>query len=88
MVPMTSSTTNTSDRGLFETNFSIGAVAVAAVAALLAVFFAWLGYTDGIVPVIGYQMNILTGMVGMLFGAGIALVAFVIAAYMEPGFDE
>ncbi|QLG47765.1 hypothetical protein [Natrinema halophilum] len=88
MVSMTSSTTNTSDRGLFETNFSIGAAAVAAVAALLAIFFAWLGYTDGVLPVIGYQFTILTGLVGMLFGWGTALVAGVAAVYMEPGFDN
>ncbi|WP_408958614.1 hypothetical protein [Natrinema sp. 74] len=85
---MTSSTTSTSNRGLLETRFSIGATALAVVAVLLAVAFAWLGYTDGVLPVVGYQLNILTGMIGMLFGWGIALVAFVAATYMEPGFGE
>jgi len=66
----------------------MGATAVAVVAVLLAFAFGWLGYTDGVLPVLGYQMTILTGMVGMLFGFGVALVAFVAASYMEPGFDE
>nr|WP_254764078.1 hypothetical protein [Natrinema marinum] len=88
MVPMTSSTTSTSDRGLLETRFSMGATAVAGVAVLLALAFGWLGYTDGVLPVLGYQMNILSGMVGMLFLAGVALVAFVAASYMEPGLGE
>ena len=85
---MTSSTTSTGERGLLETRFSIGAAAIAAVAAVLAVVFAWTGYTDGVLPMIGYQLNILTGMIGLLFGFAIAIVALVAAVYMEPGFDE
>ena len=85
---MTSSTTSTGDRGLLETRFSMGATVVAVVAALLAVAVGYLGYTDGVFPGIGYQLDILTGAVGLLFGLGIALVAFVAAVYMEPGFGE
>ncbi|SEQ06312.1 hypothetical protein SAMN04489841_1196 [Natrinema salaciae] len=85
---MTSSTASTGDRGLLETRFSMGAAAVAAVAGLLALAFGWLGYTDGVLPVIGFQLDILTGIVGLLFGFAIAMVAAVAAVYMEPGFDE
>ncbi|ELY86019.1 hypothetical protein [Natrinema altunense] len=88
MVPMTSSTANTSDRGLLDTRFSIGAAAIAAVAALLGVAFAWTGYNGGMLPVLGLELSILTGMIGLLFGFGIATVAFVAAVYMEPGFDQ
>ncbi len=85
---MTSSTANTSDRGLFDTRFSIGAAAVAAIATLLGVVFGWTGYNDGALPVIGLDLNILTGVIGLLFGLGIALVAVVAAIYMEPGLDQ
>ncbi|MFB1065325.1 hypothetical protein [Natrinema sp. H-ect4] len=88
MVPMTSSTTSTSDRGLLETRFSMGAAALAAVAALLALAFGYLGFIDGVLPGIGYQLSILTGAVGLVFGLGVALVALVAAFYMEPGLDK
>ncbi|PCR90933.1 hypothetical protein [Natrinema ejinorense] len=88
MVPMTSSTASTSDRGLFETRFSVGAAAIGAVAALLGIVFAWTGYNDSALPGIGMELSILTGLIGLLFAFGIALVAFVAALYMEPGFDE
>ncbi|MDF9747138.1 hypothetical protein [Natrinema salsiterrestre] len=88
MVPMTSSTASTSDRGLLETRFSMGAAAIAAIAVLLGVVFAWTGYNDGSLPVIGLDLSILTGVVGLLFALGIALVAAIAAVYMEPGFDE
>jgi hypothetical protein len=85
---MTSSTASTSDRGLLETRFSIGAAAIAAIAVLLGVVFAWTGYNDGTLPVIGLDLTILTGVIGLLFAFGIAAVAFTAAVYMEPGFDE
>jgi len=85
---MTSSTTSTRNGGLLETPFSMVATAVAAVSALLSVFIGWLGFTDGVFPGIGYQLNILTGAVGLVFGLGIAIVALTAAAYMEPGFGE
>ncbi|ELY78069.1 hypothetical protein C488_05708 [Natrinema pellirubrum DSM 15624] len=93
MVPMTSSTASTG--GLFDTPFSIGATVLAAVAALVGVLFAWTGYaaagTDeatAALPLLGFELNILTGFVGLLFAFGIALVALVAALYMEPGFGE
>jgi len=58
----------TSDRGLLETRFSMGAAALAAVAALLALAFGYLGFIDGVLPGIGYQLSILTGAVGLVFG--------------------
>ncbi len=85
---MTSSTTSTRNGGLLETPFSMGATAVAAVSALLSVFIAWLGFTGGVFPGIGYQLDILTGSVALVFGLGIAIVAITAAAYMEPGFGE
>ncbi|ELZ19848.1 hypothetical protein C476_11624 [Natrinema limicola JCM 13563] len=88
MVPMTSSTASTRNGGLLETPFSMGATAVAAVTALLSVFIAWTGYNDGVFPVIGYQLDILTGAVALVFGLTLALVALTAAAYMEPGFGE
>jgi hypothetical protein len=84
---MTGSTASTGDRGLLETRFSVGATAIAVVAALLGIAFAWTGYNDGSLPVAG-ELSILTGVVGLLFGFGIAIVAIVAAVYMEPGFDE
>lgn len=85
---MTSSTTSTSDRGLLETRFSMGAAALAAIAALTGLFFGWTGYNGGVLPILGTDLNILTGMIGLLFGVGIAIVAFVAAIYMRPGLDE
>src|SRR6056297_1321873 len=61
VVPMTSSTTSTRNGGLLETTFSTGATAIAAVSALLSVFIGWLGFTGGVFPGIGYQLDILTG---------------------------
>ncbi|SEV89128.1 hypothetical protein SAMN05216285_1118 [Natrinema salifodinae] len=83
---MTNSTA-TGDRGLLETRFSMGATAVAAIAALVGLAFGWMGYNDGMLPVVG-ELGILTGVIGLLFGLGIAVVAFVAAVYMEPGFGE
>jgi len=85
---MTSSTTNAGTGGLLATPFSMGATAVAAVATLLSVFLGWLGFTGGVFPGIGYQLDILTGSVALVFGLGIAIVALTAAAYMEPGFGE
>ncbi|MFC4437680.1 MULTISPECIES: hypothetical protein [Natrialbaceae] len=88
MVPMTGSTANTGDLGLFDTTFSTGATVLSALALLIGIGFMVMGYQDMALPVVGTELSILTGMVGLLFGLFIAIVAFVAAVYMEPGFDD
>lgn len=84
---MTGSTANSSGLGLFETPFSIGATAISAIGFLASIVFAVMGYQKATIPLAG-ELSILTGMVGLLFGLLIGIVAFVAAAYMEPGFDH
>ncbi|WP_306058234.1 hypothetical protein [Natronococcus wangiae] len=85
---MTGSTASSGGLGLFETTFSIGATVVSALALLLGLGFVAMGYQDMTLPVLGTELSILTGLVGLLFGLFVALVAFVAAVYMEPGFGD
>lgn len=85
---MTGSTASSGGLGLFETTFSIGATILSALALLLGIGFIAMGYQDMSLPVVGTELSILTGMIGLLFGLFIAIVAFVAAVYMEPGFDD
>nr|WP_049888848.1 hypothetical protein [Natronococcus occultus] len=85
MVPMTNSTAGLS--GLFETRFSTGATVIAALALVLGVAFGVMGYQEMSLPLAG-DLSIITGTVGLFFGLFFALVAFVAAVYMDPGFGD
>ncbi|WP_265111687.1 hypothetical protein [Halosolutus halophilus] len=84
----TGSAADSSDLNLFATPFNIAATALSAVTLLLALAFFWSGYQEMSLLFVGPQLTILTGLVGATICAGIAVVAWVAAVYMEPGFDE
>ncbi|RKD94623.1 hypothetical protein [Halopiger aswanensis] len=85
---MTSATTSSADSGLFDTPFSIGAAVVALLCFLVGIFMAWTGYQGGTLPVAGTELNIVTGMAGLMITAFFGVVALFAAIYMEPGFDH
>lgn len=85
---MTSATASSTDSGLFDTPFSIGATVVAVLCFLVGIFIAWTGYQGGTLPVAGTQLNIVNGMAGLMITAFFGLIALFAALYMEPGFDH
>ncbi|MDQ2051952.1 hypothetical protein RBH26_15850 [Natronolimnohabitans sp. A-GB9] len=85
---MTSSTANSSGVGPFDTRFQTGAGVLSAVLFLVAIFIGWTGYQDGELLVVGTEMNIVTGIAGLMIVGFFAVVSLVAALYMEPGFDH
>ncbi|OVE83264.1 hypothetical protein [Natronolimnobius baerhuensis] len=85
---MTNATADSNEGGLFDSTFSIGAVAVAVVFVLIGLLMAWTGYQDDELLLVGTEMSIISGMAGLMVTWFAGLVAFVIAVYMEPGFDQ
>ncbi|MCW8172675.1 MULTISPECIES: hypothetical protein [Natrialba] len=85
---MTSTSTNASEVGLFETRFSIAAAALSGLSVLVAVVFAWTGYQGEELLLVGTEMNIVNGLSGFMISMFVAFIALVAAAYMEPGFDH
>ena len=85
---MTTSAANSDGLNLFDTPFSIGATVVSVVLMLLAVVLLWTGYQESTLPVVGTEMSILTGLVGFMLALFFAIGAFIVAAFMEPGFDR
>ncbi|NGM68994.1 hypothetical protein G6M89_08205 [Natronolimnobius sp. AArcel1] len=85
---MTNATAESSESGLFDSTFSIGAFAVAGVFLLVGLFLAWTGYQDNQLLVVGTEMNIVSGMAGLMATWFAGIIALVIAIYMEPGFDQ
>jgi hypothetical protein len=87
---MTSSTASSGSDGLglFDTTFSTGATVVSVLALLLGIGFMAMGYQEMSLPVADVELSVLTGLVALSFGAFVALVAFVAAVYMKPGFDD
>ncbi|MFP8954713.1 hypothetical protein ACLI4Z_17375 [Natrialbaceae archaeon A-arb3/5] len=83
---MTSATANGS--GLFDTKFSIASMAVAVISVLVAVLLGWTGYQGNELMVVGTEMDLVTGMAGFMLAMFLAVVTFVAALYMEPGFDH
>ncbi|MXV61653.1 hypothetical protein GS429_06160 [Natronorubrum sp. JWXQ-INN-674] len=82
------STADASGVGRLETRFQIGAAVVAGISALLALVFGWFGYQGADLLGFGPELNIVSGMAGLMFLAFAAVVAAVAALYMEPGFDH
>ncbi len=84
----TGSASDSGELNLFETPFNIAATILAAVSLLLAIAFLWQGYQEMSLLFVGPDLTVLTGLVGGTISLGIAIVAWVAAVYMEPGFDE
>ncbi|MFC4541963.1 hypothetical protein ACFO5R_08495 [Halosolutus amylolyticus] len=84
----TGSAADSNDLDLFATPFNIGATILTAVSLLLALAFFWAGFQGGNLLFAGPQLSLLTGTVGATICAGIAVIAWVAAVYMEPGFDK
>ncbi|QFU81616.1 hypothetical protein [Natronorubrum aibiense] len=74
--------------GPFNTPFQIGAAVVSALSFLLAVSFAWFGYQGMNLLTVGPELNIISGMAGLMLTAFLGTVALIAAIYMEPGFDH
>ena len=85
---MTASTASSDGLKLFETPFNIGATVVGALLVLLSLVFIWTGFQESALPVVGTDMSLLLGFVGFMMALFFAVVAFVIAAFMDPGFGE
>ena len=85
---MTGSTARAGGLGLFETTFSTGATVVSVLAALIGSGVMARGNQEMALPAVGTELSIITGMVGLLFGLFIAIVAFVAAVCMDPGFAD
>ncbi|WP_049912352.1 hypothetical protein [Natrialba hulunbeirensis] len=91
---MTEATNTPREPGLQKTPFSIGATVVAAIAALIGLVLLWTGYQAASAEepaelmIIGTELDLVTATAGGMFVLFIALVAFVAAFYMEPGFDQ
>ena len=84
----TESAADSGELNLFETPFSIAATILTAVSLLLAIVFLVSGYLEMALLLVGPDLTLLTGLVGGTICLGIAVVAWVAAVYMEPGFDE
>ncbi len=85
---MTASTTSSDDIGLFKSPFSIASTGVGVLALLASVAFLWTGYQESTLPVAGTELSMLSGLVGFMLAVLVAITALVMAAYMEPGFDN
>ncbi|ELY97237.1 hypothetical protein C482_13950 [Natrialba chahannaoensis JCM 10990] len=91
---MTEATNTSREPGLQKTPFSIGSTVVAAICTLIGVLMIWTGYQaaraeePAELAVVGTELNLVTGTAGGMFMLFVALVAFVAAFYMEPGFDQ
>ncbi|MFC6716965.1 hypothetical protein ACFQGT_16070 [Natrialbaceae archaeon GCM10025810] len=81
---MTSSTATSSDTGLFDSTFSTAAVVVAILSLVVGLVAGWNGYNEVPFPIIGYELDVVTGAVALTFAAGISVLALFVAAYMEP----
>ncbi|EMA28066.1 hypothetical protein [Halobiforma nitratireducens] len=88
VVAMTDTATKAPETGLFETKFSIGAAAVGVVFLLFGLVLGWTGYQGDELLFVGVEMNVVSGMAGLLLTWFFGVVALLVAAYMEPGFDR
>lgn len=86
--PATGSAAHSSGVGPFDGPFQIGAAAVSALFFLVALLFAWTGFQGSILPLVGMELSIVSGAAGLMMFAFFSVIAFVIAVYMEPGFDH
>lgn len=85
----TSETTSDSDGlALFDSPFNIASTIVGVVSVVAAVLFLWTGYQESALPVVGTELHILNGAVGFMLFALVAVTAFVMAAFMESGFER
>lgn len=85
---MTNATASSADSGLFDSTFSIGAVAISAILFLFGLLVAWTGFQESELLVIGTELNIVNGMAGLMLTWFFAVGALFAALYMEPGFDH
>ncbi len=85
--------TETADRSsgvqrLLDSPFSIGSTVVGVGLILGGLFAFWTGYQESALPILGTELTIITGLVGMMFAIFFGLSALIVAAFMEPGFDQ
>ena len=85
---MTNATASSTDSGLFDTPFSIGATIVGAILLLLGLLIAWTGYQGNELLVVGTELDIVTGAAGLMLAWFFGVVALFAGLYMEPGFDH
>ncbi|THE65637.1 hypothetical protein D8Y22_06810 [Salinadaptatus halalkaliphilus] len=85
---MTTSATSSDGLGLFDSTFSIVSTIGAVLLVVIGVVSLWTGYQGSTLPVIGTELTIITGIVGFMFAVFFAIGAFIMAAFMEPGFDR
>ncbi len=72
---------------LLDTPFSIGSTVVGAGLIVAGLIAFWTGYQESTFPVVGTELTILTGLVGMMFAIFFGISLLIVAAFMEPGFD-
>ncbi|SIR89668.1 hypothetical protein [Natronorubrum thiooxidans] len=85
---MTNSTANSNGIGPFESRFQTGAAVLSAVCFLVAIFLGWTGYQESTLILVGTELNIVSGMAGLMLAGFFGVVALIAAFYMEPGFDH
>ena len=85
---VTESTGESDGIGPFHTRFQIGAAVASGVLFLLALAFGWAGYEETDLLLVGPELNIISGVAGLMLIAFFGLVALVMAVYMEPGLDH
>ncbi|WP_081655653.1 hypothetical protein [Halopiger goleimassiliensis] len=84
---MTTSTTSSDGLRLTESTFNIVATVGAVVLALIALVVLWTGYQDSTLPVLGTELSLVKGVVGFMLTMFFAIGAFIVAAFMELGWD-
>lgn len=85
---MTNATASSTDSGLFDSTFSIGAVAISAILFLFGILLAWTGFQGSELLVVGTELGIIKGAAGLMLTWFFAVVALFAGLYMEPGFDN
>ncbi|ELY73305.1 hypothetical protein CYV19_15615 [Natronobacterium gregoryi SP2] len=88
MVAVTNATASSSDAELFDTRFSMGAAALAAISFLLAIVVGWTGYQGSELVVVGMDLDVVSGLAGFMLLFLVSVTSLVAAVYMEPGFDH
>ena len=85
---VSSSAAESSGVGPFNSRFQIGSAIVSGLSFLFVLVFAWMGYQEMALLAVGPELNIVSGMAGLMLAGFVGVVALVAAFYMEPGFDQ
>lgn len=85
---MTNVSTKLDEVDLFETPFSTGATVFAAISFVVAILFGWTGIQNSELLIVGTELNIVSGMAGLVLLGSASVTLLVAAIYMEPGFDH